>query len=256
MIKKLYFLQIACLIGVLKVVTFPSSLRADANPNVDLTPCSFNWQGTETQVEFDVNGHFTGPNPWLLEYATASSFFSLFVGVTEKNLDVDPPNCPAMITLHQVAPEFTTDELSNFCLHRSQNNKSYIGFGTGEKDLFGNCSQRNLVCQRVANLDGVKKEFKNASDNSLGSLFMKSAGFSNSNWFIQLFEKHEKIKVTGSMKIFSEAEGYKKDSLRVLDKKLFFGKTLAENKLDYSFSLPFDDIFSASINESIYFCWK
>lgn len=254
--KKFYFLQSIFLVVLLKAVIFSSSLRAEVNPNVDLVPCSFNWQGTETQVQLDLNAHYTGPNPWLSSYVTASTLFSMFVGVTDKNLDVDPPNCPVMVILHQVAPEFTTDELSNFCLHRNQNNKSYIGFGAGEKDLFGNCSQRNLICQRVANLDGVKKKFKDAPDNSLGELFMKSAGLSNSNWFFQLFDKTEKVNVTNSMKILAGAEGYKESSLRVFKKTQFFGKTLAENKLDHSFSLPFDDIFSAAINDSIYFCWK
>ena len=85
---------------------------------------------------------------------------------------------------------------------------------------------------------------------------MKSAGLSNSNWFFQLFDKTEKVNVTNSMKILAGAEGYKESSLRVFKKTQFFGKTLAENKLDHSFSLPFDDIFSAAINDSIYFCWK
>ena len=254
--KKFYFLQIILLVVLLKVVIFSSSLRAEVNPNVELVPCSFNWQGEETQVQLDLNAHYTGPNPWLPSYVTASTLFSIFVGVTDKNLDVDPPNCPVMVILHQVAPEFTTHELSNFCLHRSEDNQSYIGFGPGEKDLFGNCSQRDLVCQKVINLDEVKETFKDASDNSLGALFKKSAGLSSSNWFSQLFNKTEKVNVTNSMKILADAEGYKESSLRVLDKTQFFGKTIIKNKLEHSFSLPFNYIFSAAINDSIYFCWK
>lgn len=75
--------------------------------DVEMVECVTSIYGKTHTLTFDVEGHWSGPNPWLYEHYTLREI--LFGGWGEFD-------CPSPITLAHMTPEFTHKERAEHCL--------------------------------------------------------------------------------------------------------------------------------------------
>tara|TARA_R100000687_G_scaffold77729_1_gene70449 strand:+ start:2791 stop:3507 length:717 start_codon:yes stop_codon:yes gene_type:complete len=112
---------------------------------VQLEVCSTSIAGEQRTISYDINGHWSGPNPWLYDHYT---FREIFFG------DWGAVTCPSAITLATIAPELTPKEKAAHCLVWNKEDETYSGFSKGERNAFGACKNPKTVCERVSSAKG------------------------------------------------------------------------------------------------------
>lgn len=138
-----------------------------ADENIEMVSCETFVDGEKLVLEYDINSHWSGPNPWLSD-PEHSTFREILFGGWRK------VTCPAAITIAHLAPEFTPNERSEFCLFWDKEPKTYTGFSKGSKDAYGVCKKTTTVCQRVGAAKDLAVKFKDTAGGTIAGIIGKA----------------------------------------------------------------------------------
>ncbi len=113
-----------------------------------MVDCDASVKGEMVKLNFDQNGHWSGPNPWLNEEYTYREWIFGGGGATE---------CPSAITLAHLAPDFLPTERAKLCLVWDDELETYTAFADGERNAYGICKDPRTFCERAADLKDEAK---------------------------------------------------------------------------------------------------
>lgn len=220
---------------------------AFANDEVDILTCSTNIKGTRVTLEYDINGHWSGPNPWLYDNYTFREIF--FSGWGE----VD---CPSAITLAEVAPEFLPAERSSLCLFWDEEGGTFTGFGEGERDAYGICKDTRTVCQRVGDAKTVVSDFADSAVGTAGALLAGAAGVATGASTVAGAAGVSAVMHSSGAAILTGSSGYVAGSLGSLGASALAGSSAAAAVVTAPITLTIAGVSAAAIGGATYFCWE
>lgn len=220
---------------------------AFARQEVDMQTCSTNVNGKTLILQYDLNGHWSGPNPWLYDVYTWREI--LFSGWG----DID---CPSAITMAKLAPEFSPVERSELCLYWDKEEKTYTGFGEGKKDAYGICKDTKTVCQRVGDAKDVLSEFAESAAGTAGALLTGAAGVATGASAVAGSAGVSAVTHSSGAAILTGSSGYVAGSLGSLGATALAGSSSVAAALTAPVSLTIAGVSAAAVGGAAYFCWN
>jgi hypothetical protein len=235
----MFRILIAQLICCLGTVAF-------AAEEIDMQKCSTNINGTTLTLEYDVNGHWSGPNPWLFDNYTFREIF--FSGWGE--LD-----CPSAITMANLAPEFSSAERSLSCLYWDDEAETFTGFGEGSKDAYGICKNTKTVCQRVGEAKTVVSDFAGSAAGSVGAVVAGAAGTATGASTVAGAAGVSAVAHSSGAAILTGSSGYVAGSLGGLGANALAGSAAVAAAVTAPVTLTIAGVSAAVIGGAAYLCW-
>lgn len=217
-----------------------------ASDRVDIQGCTTKINGSSIRLQYDLNGHQSGPNPWLYDNYTFREIF--FSGWGE----ID---CPSAITMARLAPEFSPAERSNLCLFWDDENDTFTGFGEGKRDAYGICKDTRTVCQRVGDAKTVVADFADSAAGTAGALLAGAAGVATGASSVAGAAGVSAVAHSSGAAILTGSSGYVAGSLGTLGASALAGSSAVAAVVTAPITLTIAGVSAAAIGSAAYFCW-
>jgi hypothetical protein len=217
-----------------------------ASDDIDMQSCTTKINGTSVSLEYDLNGHPSGPNPWLYDNYTFREIF--FSGWGE----ID---CPSAITMARLAPEFSPAERSNLCLFWDEENETFTGFGEGKRDAYGICKDTRTVCQRVGDAKTVVADFADSAAGTAGAVLAGAAGVATGASSVAGAAGVSAVAHSSGAAILTGSSGYVAGSLGSLGASALAGSSAVAAVVTAPITLTIAGVSAAAIGGAAYFCW-
>lgn len=219
---------------------------AYAAEEIDMQTCSTSVNGTTLTLEYDVNGHWSGPNPWLYDnYTLREIFFSGWGGF----------DCPSAITLVNLAPEFSSAERSLSCLYWDEEAETFTGFGEGSKDAYGICKDTRTVCQRIGEAKTVVSDFAGSAAGTVGAVVAGAAGTATGASTVAGAAGVSAVAHSSGAAILTGSSGYVAGSLGGLGANALAGSSAVAAVVTAPATLTIAGVSAAVIGGAAYLCW-
>lgn len=235
----MFRILIAQLICCLGTVAF-------AAEEIDMQTCSTSINGSTLTLEYDVNGHWSGPNPWLYDDYTFREIF--FSGWGEFD-------CPSAITMANLAPEFSTAERSLSCLYWDEEAETFTGFGEGSKDAYGICEDTRTVCQRVGEAKTTLSDFSGSAAGTVGAILAGAAGTATGASTVAGAAGVSAVVHSSGAAILTGSSGYVAGSLGGLGATALSGSAAVAAAVTAPVTLTIAGVSAAAIGGAAYLCW-
>lgn len=219
---------------------------AFASEEVDIQSCTTSVNGKPIYLPYDINGHWSGPNPWLFDNYTFREIFFSGWG----NID-----CPSAITITQLAPEFSPKERAELCLFWDDEKETYTGFGEGKRDAYGTCKNTKTVCQRVGDANTVVSDFANSAVGTAGALIVGAAGAATGASSVAGAAGVTAVAHSSGAAILTGSSGYVAGSLGSLGATALAGSSVVAASLTAPITLTIGGVVAAAVGGAAYFCW-
>lgn len=230
---------------VVQLICFMAT-AAFASEEVDMQTCSTSVKGKPVTLEYDINGHWSGPNPWLYDNYTFREILLAGWG------DID---CPSAITMVEFAPEFSPAERSELCLFWDTEEKTFTGFGEGNKNAYGICEDTKTVCQRVGDAKAVVSDFADSAAGTAGALLAGAAGAATGASTVAGAAGVSAVAHSSGAAILTGSSGYVAGSLGSLGATALAGSGAVAAVITAPVTLTIAGVSAAAVGGAAYFCW-
>ena len=219
-----------------------------ADQKIEMVGCDTYIDGEKVTLEYDINGHWSGPNPWLHDDGQMTFREALFGGWRK----VD---CPSAITLQKLAPEFTPDERANLCLFWDKETETYTGFSEGKKNAYGVCKDTKTVCQRVGDAKDLALKFKDSTAGTVSGMIGKTAVATTTASSVASAAGVTAVTHSSGALILTGSSGYVAGSLGSAGAAAVAGATTVTSIITAPATLIIGGAVAAGVGGAAYLCW-
>lgn len=214
---------------------------------VDIEACTTNINGETVSIDYDLNAHWSGPNPWLYEHYTMREILLSGWG------DI---TCPSAITMAHLAPEILPNERADLCLIWDDEANTYLGFANGARDAYGICKDPKTVCERVGETEEWVKKQATGTAGALTGLLAGAAGTAAGTSSVAAAAGVTAVTHSSGAAILTGSTGYVAGSMGTMGTSLLAGGSAIAGVLTAPATLTVAAITAAGIGGATYLCWE